>query len=191
MTSILDIVKSDKTLSEGSLKLIESKLYVKQFPKGKVLQHQGDKLMNGYFIKTGLLRSYVIDDKGKEHTFMFAPEGWLISDLESIMSHQPSELIIDVLENSEVEIFNIAFFETIVELSPESFKKLTFLLLKRNVVLQKRVIMLMCATAATRYQHFIETYPNIVQRVSQKMIATYLGITPEVLSKIRSEFSKK
>lgn len=106
---------------------------------------------------------------------MFAPEGWVIAD--NAPPDQPCDLFIDALEDSmiiQIEKDTVTIAET-------------DRLIKRIGVLQNRIIMLMSSTAIERYEHFVDTYPDIVQRVPQKMIASYLGITPEALSTVRAK----
>jgi CRP-like cAMP-binding protein len=156
----------------------------KRVKKGEILQHRGSFNTKVYHVKSGLLRSYFIDEKGKEHIFMFAPEDWIIGD--TVRQNEPAELFIDALEdtilvemNKDIELINATEHNT---------EKL----LKRMAVLQKRIIMLMSSSAIKRYEHFIETYPDITQRVPQRMIASYLGITPEALSAAkRKQFNKQ
>ena len=110
---------------------------------------------------------------------MFAPENWIITD--NCEGDIPCDLYIDAIEDSTISV------------TEKDFTKLTSdrkSLVKRINVLQKRVIMLMSSPAVERYQHFVETYPDIIQRVPQRMIASYLGITPEALSRLRKEISK-
>lgn len=110
---------------------------------------------------------------------MFAPENWIIAD--NCEGDIPCDLYIDAIEDSKITV------------TEKDFTKLTSdrkSLIKRINVLQKRVIMLMSSSAVERYQHFVETYPDIIQRVPQRMIASYLGITPEALSRLRKEISK-
>ncbi len=158
--------------------------------KGEIIQHQGNIITKGFYVKKGLLRSYSIDENGKISVFMFAPEGWLISDIQSHTHNQPAELFIDALEDGEIVEINTSVLEN-QELSNEQLKAMSVKLLRRISVLQKRVIMLMTASAKTRYEHFLETYPQLVNRVPQKMIASYLGVTPEALSTIRSKYKKE
>lgn len=132
-----------------------------------------------YYVESGLLRSYAISDKGKEHIYMFGSEGWIMAD--NVSPDEPCDLFIDALEDSVV----LQKEKDIQE--QHDVQKLT----KRISVLQKRVIMLMCASAIERYEHFEATYPDIVQRVPQKMIASYLGITPEALSTVKRLRVKK
>jgi CRP-like cAMP-binding protein len=149
--------------------------------KGQILQYKGDRNTKIYHVVSGLLRSYSIDSKGKEHIFLFAPEGWVMAD-NTKEFNTPSELFIEAIENSVLDVQD----KNYREVNPP-----VEMLLKRIGVLQKRVIMLMSASALERYEHFIETYPEIIQRVPQKMIASYLGITPEALSKVKNERIKQ
>ena len=146
-----------------------------QVKKGEILQKSGELRSKIYMVRSGLLRSYLIDKKGKEHIFMFAPEGWVIAD--STGPEIPTTLFIDALEDSIVLVREKDITKEHQNVAP---------LVKRLSVLQKRVIMLMSSSAIDRYEDFIRTYPNIAQRVPQRMIASYLGITPEALSKIKS-----
>ncbi len=144
--------------------------------KGQILQSSGERNTKAYTVESGLLRSYSIDEHGKEHIFMFAPEGWIISDAH--LSDEDSLLFIDALEDSEIVVL-----EKSLDIQPLFAKKL----IRRMSVLQKRILMLMSSSAIERYDHFIKTYPDITQRVPQKMIASYLGITPEALSRVKKE----
>lgn len=110
---------------------------------------------------------------------MFAPENWIITD--NCEGDIPCDLYIDAIEDSTITVTEKDF----TKLSSDRKS-----LVKRINVLQKRVIMLMSSPAVERYQHFVETYPDIIQRVPQRMIASYLGITPEALSRLRKEISK-
>ncbi len=159
------------------------------YKKGSILQCPGDEKKVGYLVLKGLLRSYTIDIKGKEHNFMFAPENWIISDLEATEFNQPSVLYIQCLEDSWVIKMDAHDFlgNNPTKNSPAERAKL---LARRVAVLQRRVLMLMSAPARERYEHFVETYPQLIHRISQKNIASYLGITPEALSKIRREIVK-
>ena len=168
---------------------LDSKAKIKDYKKGDVLQREGKNYSQTFFVKKGLLRSYTIDDKGKEHIFMFAPEGWMIADIESQEFNQPARLFIDCIEDSEVIAIDKSFFYK-VELSKEQLNRNINLLSRRIAILQRRVIMLMSATAKDRYELFLETYPELPNRVPQRMIASYVGITPEALSKIRGKIAK-
>jgi len=147
--------------------------------KGEILQNIGELNTKVYVVKWGLLRSYTIDEKGKEHIYLFAPEGWIMADTNP--ADQPAQLFIDVLEDAKLVVR-----EKNIEHTKDSQS-----LINRLAVLQRRVIMLMSATAEERYIDFIETYPDIVKRVPQRMIASYLGITPEALSRVRHKVAEQ
>jgi CRP-like cAMP-binding protein len=146
--------------------------------KGQILQRKGDYNSRIYHVENGLLRSYIIDDNGKEHIYMFAPEKWIVGD--SSESNTPCQLYIDAIEDS-------VLLEEEKEETLQNTNSKTFM--KRLNTLQNRVLMLMSVVALERYEHFIATYPSIIQRVPQRMIASYLGITPEALSRVRKEIS--
>lgn len=164
----------------------DTKAILKKFKKKEIIQKEGVVSKNAFYVRKGLIRSYSVDEKGKEHIFMFGAEDWIIADLESNVFNKPSELCIETIEDSEIVIFTIDDFNY-SESSKEKLQKNSKLLARRIGSLQRRVIQLMSSSAKERYQMFLETYPLLPNRVPQKMIASYLGITPEALSKIRGE----
>jgi CRP-like cAMP-binding protein len=169
---------------------IDPEAKVKQFKKGAIIQFANDLKASTFYVKKGLLRSYIIDSKGKEHIFMFAPENWIIADLEALEFNEPVQLFIDCLEDSEVITFNKnCLFKA--DLSKEKIVENAQLLYRRMGKLQRRVLMLMASPAVDRYTYFLNTYPELPNRVPQRMIATYLGITPQALSTIRRKIAKK
>ncbi|CDF80369.1 cAMP-binding protein [Formosa agariphila KMM 3901] len=161
----------------------------KHYKKGQILQFAGDEQAKLFYVKSGLLRSYIIDEKGKEHIFDFSHEGHYISDVESRQNNIPTSLFIDTIEDSEVISVPLEKLSP-TGLSPELiFNEFTDLALRMGI-LQRRLIMLISEPARNRYTYFIETFPEAVERIPLKMIASYLGITPEVLSKIRGEIAR-
>ena len=158
------------------------------YQKGTILQHKGEERAKTYYVEKGLLRSYIIDSKGKEHIFMFAPEEWIVADVESLEFHQPTQLFIDCTEHSDVIVFdrNKLMGE---EADREVMNSNLRLVYRRMGMLQRRVIMQMSAPAKDRYIYFQETYPGLLGRIPQHMIASYLGITPQALSTIRKQMT--
>jgi CRP-like cAMP-binding protein len=186
MKSFLDNIQNNDALYQQMQSILSTNFVT----KGAVLQKKGDRFSKIYLVTKGCLRSYTIDDKGKEHIYMFAPEGWIISDIESQVTNHPSQLYIDAVEDTEFECLSRNNQSELVLYNAMIENVGTDRLMKRLSVLQRRVILLMSASALDRYNDFLDTYPNIVQRVPQKMIASYLGITPEALSKIRRQIAK-
>lgn len=169
---------------------IDPKAKNKVYKKGHILQHAGDFNASTYYVKKGLLRSYIIDNKGKEHIFMFASENWIIADLEALEFNEPVQLFIDCLEDSEIIIFDKdCLFKA--DFSKDKIEENTQLLYRRIGKLQRRVLMLMGSLAIDRYTYFLDTYPELPNRVPQRMIASYLGITPQALSTIRGKMGRK
>lgn len=190
MKSLLEIFDIPLSNTNELEYLLTKSIVHKRVKKGTILQMQGTKASKAFLVKKGLLRSYIIDEGGKEHIFLFAPEGWLVSDLESQVKDSEAELFIDALEDSELEVIDRKALEEI-QMKQIPYSVAMEKLMKRVGVLQRRVIMLMSMSAKKRYVHFLKTYPDIPNRVPQKMIASYLGITPEALSKIRGAMARE
>lgn len=164
---------------------------IKLVKKGTILLNQGDVSLFCYKVIKGCLKSYVIDKSGKEHILQFAPEDWLISDMGSLLNNTPSTLFIDAVEDSEVDFFNINTFDKIEDLPNEMLVTQLKKLINNNIAINKRLVMMLTATAEERYLDFIETYPSLVQRLPLKLIASYLGMTPEYLSDVRRKLAQK
>ena len=155
--------------------------------KGETVQLPNEQKHKIISVIRGLLRMYVVDENGKEHIYMFAPEGWTLSDFTAIAESKASIFFIDAIENSEIEIILKGINEKLPNTLEEHTLQTIDLMGRRISTLQNRVIMLLSFSALDRYKQFIITYPDIVNRVPQKMIASYLGITPQALSKIRGQ----
>lgn len=177
--------------SPAAKALIAQSVTSQSVSKGRFLQREGEVLSKAFFVRKGCLRSYAIDAKGKEHIFMFAPEGWIVGDLAFESGATLTQLNVDAIEDSEVVVADAQMLQRLLQMCPELAVDMIGLFRRRIAVLQRRVIMLMRATAEERYQEFLMTYPSIVQRVPQRMIASYLGVTPEALSKIRGEMARR
>ncbi len=189
MDSLIDSITQFASGSTEFLALVARSSSVKSVLKGTILHRNDEPISRAFFVRKGCLRSYSIDTKGKEHIFMFAPEGWTVGDFV-LDSQRKAGLFVDAIEDSEVEVLDTALMENILQLKPELSVGALRMFRNRISVLQRRVIMLMSPTAAERYEDFVTAYPSIVQLVPQRMIASYLGVTPEALSKIRGEIAK-
>jgi CRP-like cAMP-binding protein len=175
---------------EQALMAVKS-LKTKQFKKGEMLLKAGDLKSDTYFVNSGLLRCFSLDEKGKEHIIQFAPENWIITDRDSSVFNVPSSFYIEAIEDTEVVIVKQDFFSSIQHIVPEILE-LNILMLQNAIrFMQKRINMLLSATAEERYLNFIMLYPNLTIRVPQWMIASYLGITPESLSRVRKDLAHK
>ena len=178
------LLSDDEKIILGDV-FIERRVKRKQF----ILQ-EGDICNQNTFIVEGCFRTYMIDDKGKEHNLQFAVENWWIGDIGSFHSEKPSRLYIEAIENS-----------TILQIKKEDQVKLfvdypkfnrIFRVLAENamVSMQNRILQNISSTAEERYLDFVERYPNFFNRISNVQIASYLGVTPEFLSTIRKRLAK-
>ncbi len=178
----IEITDSEFEKAFGNLK-------VKKFSKGEMLLREGEHSQYGFFVCRGLLKSYSIDEKGKEHILQFAPENWIIGD-RNAMIDQPSIFFVDAIEDSEIVLMPNNSLEVAAEQIPSLFPMHVSLLNNAIRFMQKRINMLLGATATERYLDFLKIYPNLTLRAPQWMIASYLGITPESLSRVRKELAK-
>ncbi|KIA87983.1 Crp/Fnr family transcriptional regulator [Kaistella jeonii] len=163
----------------------------KKVDKNKFLLQEGEVCHETYFVEKGLLRMYSIDKNGKEHIIQFAPEKWLMSDRSSLFFNEKSHYYIEAVEDTEVILMKKDFFSQLIEIYPHTAEKNDLLLQKHIRNLQNRVNSLLADTAEERYMNFIKMYPDILLRVPQWMVASYLGITPESLSRVRKELARK
>ncbi|RMZ60133.1 Crp/Fnr family transcriptional regulator [Chryseobacterium nematophagum] len=163
----------------------------KKIPKNQFLLQYGEVCRYIYFVEKGLLKMYSIDKNGKEHIIQFAPESWLISDRSSLYFNEKSIYYIETIEDSEVLLLHVDFISKLVEQFPNSLEKSDILVQKHIKSLQDRINSLLGETAEERYLKFIKRYPDLLLRVPQWMIASYLGITPESLSRVRKELARK
>ncbi len=159
--------------------------------KGEYVLRRGDQHRQSYYVQKGLLRYYSIDDKGKEHILQFAPEGWFVSDRQSACLNIDADFFIDALEDTEALLVKESFIVKKAKENP-AFLELNLQLLQNHIrQLQNRINQLLSYTAEERYLDFVNTYPNFMLRVPQWMVASYLGITPESLSRVRKELAEK
>ena len=163
----------------------------KKVHKGELLLQYGEVCRNTFFVEKGLLRMFSIDKNGKEHIIQFAPENWLIGDRSSLYFNEKSNYYIESVEDSEVSVLPRDFFNKLLGEFPNSIEKNDLVLQKHVKSLQDRINSLLGETAEERYLKFIKMYPDLLLRVPQWMVASYLGITPESLSRVRKELARK
>lgn len=161
------------------------------YQKGELVLCTGEICKYGYFVVKGCLKSYVVDKSGKEHILQFAPENWFVSDIESFTTGIPSNTFIEAVEHTEVKLFPKSHFENKESLSKDELILQNQKLIRNILVTNKRLASILVATGEERYLDFLKTYPSLVQRLPLKLIASYIGVTPEYLSEIRRKLAKK
>jgi len=179
------------TLSPEEWQLLESVSRIQKLRKHQFLLTEGEVCNFNAFVCEGFFRKYSVDDKGIEHTVFFATENWWISDGKSLMEGTPSQYFIDAVENSVALLISKSNFERICEQIP-AFKELINHLLQRNLnATHERINDTFQSTAEEKYRHFLTSFPNLASRAPRHMVASYLGITPETLSRVRKDISTK
>ena len=182
---------SNLDIEEAEISSLIENCPTKTFSKGQFLLRENEFCKHTFFVESGLLRQYSIDNKGKEHILSFAPENWFVSDRESSYFNRPSSFYIQALEESRVVLIDEQFMQLLAKKVPH-FTDFNNRLLHNHIrQLQTRINLLLSATADERYLQFIEMYPDILLRVPQTMVASYLGITPESLSRVRKELAQR
>lgn len=161
-----------------------------QVAQGGFLLQAGGKISHSFFVERGLLRQYSIDAKGKEHIIQFAPENWFMADRESEFLDRPSSYFIEAVEDSQVLVIEQSLIQRLSKSNAEFMKFNTSLLHRHITSLQKRITLLQSASVRERYLDFVKTYPDLLLRIPQTYVASYLGVTPEGLSRVRKEMAQ-
>lgn len=184
-------IESKATLSDDEWAFIESVSNVKKFRKYQLLLKEGDVWNFHAFICDGCVRRYFVDADNVEHTIQFSIENWWTGDRESLLNETPSKLNIEAIENTTVLLIHKDDFDKICEKIPTFSSIISSILQKSMNTMQKRIQADISYTAEEKYLHFLEFYPQLANRVPRHMLASYLGVTPETLSRIRKLAYKK
>ena len=177
--------------SEADLDVIRAAFVYKPLAAGEFLQRAGEVARYAAFVATGCLRNYVIDPKGKEHIVQFAPETWWLADATSLQTGAPSAYFIDAIEDSELLLIDGPGHQELVDSVPGYSAAFRTGLQKHAAAKDQRIVSSLSASAEERYLEFLRIYPSIALRVPQGMLASYLGMTPETVSRIRKNLSRK
>jgi CRP-like cAMP-binding protein len=172
-------------LTEDEKKYFFSMLKPRKIRKKQYLLQAGEVSHFENFVTKGLLRAYTVDAKGQEHIAMFAMEGWWISDLYSFLTETPATQYIDALEDTEILSIEKPDLEKLYLQVPKFDRFFRKLLQNAFVANQQRILAGISQNAEEQYLAFIKKYPSLEQRIPQHQIASFLGITPETISRIR------
>jgi len=164
-----------------------AKIKNRKYLKGQFVVQSGDVCKYESFVLSGCLKTFYIDPEGQEHIVMFAVENWWTADLGSFITQTPADFNVQCLENTELAQFAYEDLEHLYREIPKLERFFRIIIQKAFVASQKRVVNSFSLPAKERYLAFRKQYPQIDQRVPQYMIASYLGITKEFLSKIRNQ----
>ena len=184
---LLDYINNIVSLTAEEEAILASKLTHRSYLKNQFVVQQGDICKNSCFILSGCTKTFYTDEEGQEHIIMFSIEDWWTSDMGSFITQTPADYNIQCLENTELIQFNYDIIEDLYIEIPKLERFFRKIIERALVSSQKRIIGGFSLNAKERYLAFKESYPKMEQRIPQYMIASYLGITKEFLSKIKSQ----
>lgn len=191
MKSILDNISQHISLDIKEAELLLSKIKTVNYKSKTILLSAGEVATCTYFVNSGILRSFNINDNIIEHILHFACEGWWIGDMYSYISEKPGNLFIEVLEDAEVVIITKENQQQLYQEIPKLERFFRILAENSLVAHQERLIDNLSLTAEERFEKFCSKYPTLIQKVPQKHIASYIGVTPEFFSKMKARLLKK
>lgn len=185
--SLLQHIGKLVTLSEEAKSDLLAIIQVKKLRKKDLLAHEGEQNYLSNFVDSGLLRLYAVDKTGVEHVIQFAPPGWWIGDMGSILKQQPGKLYIDALENSTVFQLRWSSIQELYSRHPILETYFRILAEHSLAAYQYRLLSHLSLPARDRYAEFCRLYPSLIEQLPQKQIASYIGVTPEFFSKMMSQ----
>ncbi len=191
MSLILENINKYITLSTEEEQLFLSKTEIRHYKTKTIILNAGEICKHSYFVNSGLLRSFTINDNIVEHILSFACEGWWIGDMYSLISQKPGTLFIEVLEDAEVVLLSKENQEQLYHEIPKLERFFRILTENSLVANPERLMDNLSLSAEERFDKFCKKYPTLIQKVSQKQIASYIGVTPEFLSKMKARMLKK
>ena len=191
MQSILQNIAKHVSLTNEEEILFLSKIETKQYKAKTILLSSGEIADSTYFVNSGILRSFNINDNIIEHVLHFACEGWWIGDMYSYISEKPGNLFIEVLEDAELVIISKENHEILYKEIPKLERFFRILAENSLVAHQERLMDNLSLSAEERFEKMCKKYPSLIQKVAQKHLASYIGVTPEFFSKMKSRLLKK
>jgi CRP-like cAMP-binding protein len=191
MHSILQNISKHVSLDSEEEILFLSKTETKKYDAKTILLSSGEIAKHTYFVKSGILRSFNVNDNIVEHVLHFSCEGWWMGDMYSYISGKPGNLFIEVLEDAEIVSISKESHEDLYQQIPKLERFFRILAENSLVAHQERLMDNLSLPAEERFEKFCIKYPTLIQKIPQKQIASYIGVTPEFFSKMRGRLLKK
>jgi CRP-like cAMP-binding protein len=182
-------IQEKVSLSDLDKEAIETFFIPKKLRKRQYLLQEGDVCKHLTFIAKGLLRTYNVDDKGDEHMSVFGWEGWWLSDFNSFLSGEPAVFNVDAIEDSELLLISRENYEALTLAVPVMDRYFRILYQNSIVTKERRLMSSITHSAEEKYVKLAESNPKMIERVPQNLIASYLGIAPETLSRIKKSLA--
>ena len=181
---ILENIAKHISLSQEQETYFLSRLENKKIRKKHFLSQEGDLSKGPVFVLQGILRSYTVDQGGLEHVLQFAPPGWWMADMFSLVTNQPGTLSIDAIESADVLLLPKKALDHLYQELPVFERFFRILAENALVTFQQRLMDSLSLNARERYSNFCRLYPSLIERLPQKQVASFIGVTPEFLSKM-------
>ena len=173
------------SLTAEEFNYCKSLFKAKKLKKRQYFLQEGDVCKHQAFVVKGILRTYTVDEKGSEHILQFASEGWWVADLSSYLTGEPSVFNIEALEDAELLLLSKSSWDELMQAIPKFEHYFRILIQNHLIATQKRLLQSLTETAEEKYLKFTKSYPECIQRVPQHMIASYIGVSRETLSRLR------
>jgi CRP-like cAMP-binding protein len=175
------------SLTDEEFDYIYAHFTPKKLRKHQFLIEPGDTVVNDYFVLSGCLKAYQLDKNGKIHILQFAMQDWWVTDYQALYKGTKASIFLDCIEDSEVLCLSLQDREKLCS----ELHKIEFFFRKKSnggyVALQQRILSLLTSSAAERYEQLLQLYPQLFQKVPKQLIAAYLGVSRETLSRLYSE----
>jgi CRP-like cAMP-binding protein len=184
-------IKEKVSITEEEFEFTKTLFIPKKLRKRQYLLQDGDICKYTAFVEKGMLRTFTIDEKGNQPILQFSMEGWWVADLYSFLTNEPSLYNIDALEDCELLLITKPSWDLLLEKVP-AFERFFRILIQNSLIAtQRRLMGSMSESAEEKYTKLINNFPGCIERVPQHMIASYLGITRETLSRVRSQLATR
>jgi CRP-like cAMP-binding protein len=190
-SSLENHIKTYVSLSEDEILALNSLVQYRKIKKNQYLLHEGGIAAMSSYISSGCLRTYITDNRGTEHILGFSTPGWWTGNLENFYNDKPSQLNIQAILDTEILFFTKETKEKLF-LSGAAFERYFRILTERSLIdFQARTLEILSLSAEERYWNFYNKYPDLMLKLPQKYVAGYIGVTPEFLSKMKSNGLRK
>lgn len=188
--ALLREFKKHISLTAEEEELIAESFRYKKVRRNQLLVQPPDVALHEHFVISGCLAEYYLDDNGTQHTLLFAPEGWWTTDLPSFLSGQASKYHVETLEDSELLMISKEALDKLLDKVPILNNYFRILYQNAIIGLQERTLNVLSTKVDERYLRFLKKYPQLENRLPQYLIASYLGVTPEFFSRVKSKMHR-
>lgn len=186
---LTETIRNKVSVTPEEMESIKHFFIPKKIRKRQFFVNAGDVAHYSAFVERGLLRAFSIDNDAHEHVVQFAPEGWWITDMNSFLSGDEAVYNIEAIEDSELLLLTKQAQDEMLKQQPKMEKYFRLLMQNAIIALQRRIVGTLSLSAEEKYKRMMQLYPDILQRAPQQHIASFLGITPETLSRVRKQVS--